>query len=243
MPYFNVIKLDATDSTNEALKRRHQSGEAVSGDLIWAEHQLHGKGQRNASWSSEPYKNLTFSIFKTLPKDVIFDKMQVNAQIALAVFSALESFSIPQLKIKWPNDILSGNKKIAGLLIETVFRGSNCIAIIIGLGINVNQTEFPSLKRASSMAVAAKTEFSRTAVFNALQESLALAFETSKPKDVLLKQYNAVLFKKDISARFRVNEKVFTGCIRQVNPHGMLVVENEKNQFFEFGIKEVELLY
>ena len=243
MPYFNVIKLDATDSTNEALKRRHQSGEVSSGDLIWAEKQLLGKGQRAASWTSEPHKNLTFSIYHALSKGSKFDLMHANAQIALEVHSALESFSIPKLKIKWPNDILSGNKKSGGVLVETIFRGPVCVAMIIGVGINVNQTEFPSLPRASSMAVSAKTEFSRAELFKTLQQRLFHAFNTKKTKHELLSKYNALLFKKDIPASFRVQDTVFTGCIRKVNPQGMLVVENEDNQSLEFAIKEVELLY
>ena len=243
MPYFNVIKLDAIDSTNEALKRRYQSGEATSGDLIWAEKQRSGKGQRSASWTSEPFKNLTFSIYHTLPKDANFDLMYTNAQVALAVHSALDSFSIPQLKIKWPNDILSGNKKIGGVLIETIFRGPVCVAMILGLGINVNQKAFPALNRASSMALSAKSEFPRDQVFMALQEELSHAFNAKKSKQELLTQYNELLFKKDIPASFRVKNTVFSGCIRRVSPKGMLVVENEENQCLEFGIKEVELLY
>ena len=243
MPYFNLIKLDAIDSTNEELKRRHHLGLASSKDLIWAESQSKGKGQRNASWDSEPYKNLTFSIYQALPKGFVFDLMQANANITLAVHTALKAFYIPSLRIKWPNDILSGNKKIAGVLIETIFRGSECVAMIIGLGINVNQTNFQGLERASSMAVLAGNEFSRAEVLSAVQKALAEAIEDQTPKDQLLQQYNDLLFKKDIPTSFRVGDHVFTGCLRGVTPEGKLLVENEESEFSTYAIKEVELLY
>jgi len=113
-----VIKLDAIDSTNEFLKGLSSKQQLENFTVVTAENQTKGKGQMGSVWDSEAGKNLTMSVFV---KDSLSDVNQIfklNIGVALAVIEALETFNIPNLMIKWPNDIMSYNFKIAGILIE-----------------------------------------------------------------------------------------------------------------------------
>ena len=119
-----------------------------------------GKGQRGRNWESEPYKNLCVSFYKLLSnkasKDIFF---KLNMIVSLKMIGILKKYSIPKLSIKWPNDILSENKKIAGILIETSLKNNLLNDFIIGIGLNVNQTDFHDLLNASSLKNIMEQEF------------------------------------------------------------------------------------
>jgi BirA family biotin operon repressor/biotin-[acetyl-CoA-carboxylase] ligase len=148
-----LIKLDAIDSTNEFLKGLSSNQLLENFTVVTAEIQTKGKGQMGAVWDSEPSKNLIMSVLIT---DFVTDINQifdVNIAISLAVIKALEDFDIPELSIKWPNDIMSYHKKIGGILIENTIKSDGSINSIVGLGLNINQMNFENLPKASSLAV------------------------------------------------------------------------------------------
>tara|TARA_E500000178_G_C16828424_1_gene664880 strand:- start:87 stop:812 length:726 start_codon:yes stop_codon:yes gene_type:complete len=154
-----LIKLNAIDSTNEYIKINKS---IFDKDLvcIYTFNQTMGKGQRGRNWESEPYKNLCVSFYKLLSKkaskDIFF---KLNMIVSLKMIRILKKYSIPKLSIKWPNDILSENKKIAGILIETSLKNNLLNDFIIGIGLNVNQTDFHDLLNASSLKNIMKQEF------------------------------------------------------------------------------------
>ena len=142
MTAFKIHKLDATTSTNEVLKKRISKNEASVPSVVCAEHQTEGRGQFANRWESQKGKNLTFSVFwPELPFGVL-DHFQVNKGVCLALVRVLRSYEIPAIKIKWPNDILSGNSKVAGILIENYLQGKELKSTIVGIGMNVNQSDF-----------------------------------------------------------------------------------------------------
>ena len=154
-----LIKLNAIDSTNEYIKINKSifDKELV---CIYTFNQTMGKGQRGRNWESEPYKNLCVSFYKLLSKkaskDIFF---KLNMIVSLKMIRILKKYSIPKLSIKWPNDILSENKKIAGILIETSLKNNLLNDFIIGIGLNVNQTDFHDLLNASSLKNIMEQEF------------------------------------------------------------------------------------
>ena len=154
-----LIKLNAIDSTNEYIKINKSifDKELV---CIYTFNQTMGKGQRGRKWESEPYKNLCVSFYKLLSnkasKDIFF---KLNMIVSLKMIGILKKYSIPKLSIKWPNDILSENKKIAGILIETSLKKGRLNDFIIGIGLNVNQTDFHDLFNASSLKNIMEQEF------------------------------------------------------------------------------------
>ena len=154
-----LIKLNAIDSTNEYIKINKSifDKELV---CIYTFNQTMGKGQRGRNWESEPYKNLCVSFYKLLSnkasKDILF---KLNMIVSLKMIGILKKYNIPKLSIKWPNDILSENKKIAGILIETSLKNNLLNDFIIGIGLNVNQTDFHDLLNASSLKNIMEKEF------------------------------------------------------------------------------------
>src|SRR5690606_23453831 len=130
-----LIKLDAIDSTNDFLKALSSQNELDNFTVVTAENQTKGRGQMGAKWESESGKNLIMSV---LVKDFVCDNEQifnVNIIVSLAVIETLKSLHIPGLSVKWPNDIMSYNKKIGGILIENTIKSDGRIVSVVGLGL------------------------------------------------------------------------------------------------------------
>ena len=146
-----LIKLDAINSTNEYLKDNIQKNHSKETQVAYTFNQTKGKGQRGKVWTSEPDKNIALSVI-FYPKNInVKDQFVLSMQFSLFILNTLKSLDIPNLKIKWPNDIMSGNSKICGILNETKVKGSFIESFIIGFGININQVNFYDLPNASSL--------------------------------------------------------------------------------------------
>jgi biotin-[acetyl-CoA-carboxylase] ligase BirA-like protein len=214
MSYFKINKIDAIDSTNMALKRQYHESKIMHGELLWALDQQKGKGQRENQWVSEPNKNLTFSFFLSPEKLNLPTVFVLNCWVALAVRSALISFGIPAVSIKWPNDILSENKKICGLLIENLYRGSKYNGSIVGIGLNVNQLADISFYLTSGITVSDS--------FSA---------------------FNKTLFCLGEKRSFIAEGQAFQATVDSVNEQGELVLKTADGQFRTFQYKTVEWVY
>lgn len=240
----NIIKLNAINSTNDYLKSLASAQYLENFTLVTAETQTQGKGQMGAVWNAQAGKNLTFSI---LLKDLLNDTAAIftlNVAVAVAVASAVSGFGIADISIKWPNDILAGNKKICGILIENSIKSDGQIHSIIGIGLNVNQTDFEGLPKASSMAVKAGKPFDKDEVMLAIAHQLqqhVSDLESDAP--ALWQQYHDLLFKKDIPMPFEKEGRRFMGIIQKVTQNGQLEVLLEDDTLAHYNIKEVQLLY
>jgi len=240
-----LIKLDAIDSTNEFLKRLSNKEDLENFTVVTAENQIKGKGQMGAVWRSEIGKNLIFSI---LVKNFLLEINEIfnlNIAVSLAVITVLKKNSIPDLSIKWSNDILSANKKIGGILIENSIKSDGTIVSIVGLGLNVNQTNFEGLPKASSLALVTGQEFDKDQILSEIVNQLKTNVTESKQNPVSLRQqFIDSLFKKDIPMPFtNQNEEKFMGIIQGISPIGKLQVLLEDDSVAEFDIKEIQMLY
>ncbi len=240
-----VIKLDAIDSTNEFLKGLSKKQELESFTVVSAERQTKGKGQMGALWSSEAGKNLVMSV---LVKDFLsgIDQLfNLNIVFSLAVIEVLESINIPNLSVKWPNDIMSYNKKIGGILIENSIKSDGTIISIVGLGLNVNQIDFENLPKASSLALICSTTFDKEEILFKIVEKLDRNIQSwNQNSDSFWSEYITKLFKKGIPMPFSdINKNHFMGIIQGVSAIGKLQIMLENGSISEFDIKEIQLLY
>ncbi|MFE3870399.1 biotin--[acetyl-CoA-carboxylase] ligase [Flavobacterium sp. ZS1P70] len=240
-----LIKLDAIDSTNEFLKGLSNKHELENFTVVTAESQTKGKGQMGAVWASETGKNLILSV---LIKDFLLDICQIynlNIIVSLAVIEALECCKIPDLSIKWPNDIMSYNKKIGGILIENSIKSDASIVSIVGLGLNVNQTNFENLPKASSMAVICNATFDKDDLLFMIIDNLENKIKLwEKQSDFLWSDYVSKLFKKGIPMPFsNLNNQKFMGIIQGISSIGKLEILLEDDIISEFDIKEIQMLY
>ena len=241
-----IIKLDAIDSTNSYLRKL--SGEKFLKDftVVMTANQKQGRGQRGTSWVSEPGKNLALSVFKDVTSLSLDQSFMISVVTALSVIHALKSFGVPKLKIKWPNDILSENKKICGILIENVISKNQHKDSIIGIGLNVNQTTFDQLPQASSLKSITGRVFDLEELTHAILKELKKTFKRleSESGDNLRAAYESLLFRKDKPSTFRnTTGELFSGYIKSVSGSGALQVLLEDGIVKSFELKELTLLY
>lgn len=241
-----IVKLDAIDSTNAYLKRTMRVRQLEDYTVAVAEVQTSGRGQQGTSWVSEPGKNLIFSVFKKFSGFYATQHFYLNLMVSLSIYRTLEELNIPNLRIKWPNDILSGNYKICGILIETILAGEMIKSAVIGVGLNLNQTQFPELPNATSLKLLTGRSFDRDEVLQMVIENLKsrFLFTGDSEREALREGYADKLFMKDRRAAFQILEgQEVEGFIRGVSEGGKLLVEFDNQAVREFDLKELKLLY
>ncbi len=136
----NFIYTESIDSTNTYLMQNFKN--LPHGTVIFSEFQEAGKGRLKRTWFSEKGLNLTFSIL--LKENLSSNINLINLAASLAVSSSIENLYQIKTELKWPNDVLINKKKVSGILLNSTSKGSELEKIIIGIGINVNQTKFPT---------------------------------------------------------------------------------------------------
>lgn len=242
---FKIIKLDAIDSTNDWLKEKFLQGNCIEGDLVWVNDQTNGRGQRDNRWISAPGKNLTFSLFKVFGKLLIRDQFLINCSVTLAILMALKEINIPDLSLKWPNDILSGNKKIGGVLIENFVRGERFSGTIVGVGLNVNQDNFDLFPKASSILMLTQKEQHLDELLKRILEKFNDFFEQCKSENKieLINQYQANLYMNDQWVVFENSDSTLKGKIKGINSKGKIKIEKENGTVEYFSGGSLKLLY
>lgn len=242
-----IIKLNATDSTNAYLKSLLVTETLEDFTVVVADEQLKGRGQMGTVWESQKDKNLTFSVLKKLNHFGIDDKFLLNMCVSLAVYRVLKEQRVPDLSVKWPNDILSGSSKICGILIENIVNGNTISLSVLGIGLNVNQTDFENLARASSLRLILGKVFNLEELLHLILTALnALFLDLEKGEnDTIKRTYERLLFRKDKPSTFETTTsgKTLMGFIRGVSNDGKLILELEDHVLKEFDLKEIRLLY
>ena len=234
-----IYHFDKLASTNdEAVKPSY-----AEGDIVWADVQSAGRGQRGHKWESREGENITFSaIFEPtfLPATKQFLLSEV---VALAVVDALRYYGIGA-RIKWTNDIYVGDRKLAGILIEHKLSGVNISRTIAGIGLNVNQLEFSAdLPNPVSMRQITRLELDCREVLERVAEKLMERYEMLRrgEEQQLQADYHELLYRRDaLHWYFLPDGKAFRGTIRGVEPSGALIVENEKGEQRSYLFKEIE---
>lgn len=242
----NIIKLNAIPSTNIFLKELAQQNSIENFTVVSAEYQTNGKGQRGNIWNVEEGKNLTFSVFVNDFDVEKYNVFVLNCLVAVSIVEVLNEYDLYHLKIKWPNDILSESKKIAGILIENLFKNSKQIEIIIGIGLNVNQENFEDLPKASSLYKLIGKKVDKEALLLKLVHQLKNNFDLlyKSGEETFWEIYHEYLFRKDIPSVFIDNlENQFQAIIKHVSRDGKLILELESEEIRSYDIKEIKLLY
>lgn len=243
-----LIKLDATDSTNAYLRRLLSSSIPDNYTVVSAKRQTSGRGQMGTHWESETGKNLTFSLLRRDFDIPANEGFTLNICVSLAVYNVLNRIQIPDLSIKWPNDILSGTSKICGILIENQIQGTKISTSIIGIGLNVNQTNFENLQDASSIRLLLGKAFDLDMLLVQIVDEMKKVFldlDKDEMADAhLWNTYESVLFKKGSRMPFEnTNGERFVGSIQGVSKDGKLLIALENTVLKPFNLKEVKLLY
>lgn len=146
-----LVYREATGSTNDDALAAARSG-APSGSLFVADYQWKGRGRRGKSWSAATGDSLLFSVL--VRPESAGPINAVTLAVGLGVRAALEPYSPEPLSVKWPNDVLAGSRKLAGVLCEGQFHGTRLDVLVIGVGINVTEQAFPPELEGSAVSLA-----------------------------------------------------------------------------------------
>ena len=202
----NIIKLSAIDSTNDYLKNLLLKNTLENYTIVTAEFQHKGKGQMGGEWKSEPSKNLMCSIYLNNSTIKLSNQFSINMVVCLAIKKSLNKFNIPQLSVKWPNDIMSGSSKLCGVLIENIVKSKSIQNIIIGIGLNVNQTEFNNLPNASSIKQISGKHYNTDEILIEIVKDVKFYFNFLNKKNLiqLQKLYEANLYRLNKVSMFKL---------------------------------------
>lgn len=246
MGNFNLIKLSATESTNDYLKKRRSQGNCQDGDLIWAKDQTAGRGQGDKSWKSMAGKSLTFSIYRAFDTNTPQHPFEISSAVTHAMLQGLHQLGIPDLSVKWPNDILSCDQKIGGILIENTFKSSQLKETIVGIGLNINQENFQSLPNAASLFSVTQKKWNLETVLEILLACLEkeLFCNFLDVADSNLAEFNANLWRRDTSCTFDGPRGNFQAIPLGVTREGkLLLFDQEKKKEEEIDLTQARMCY
>lgn len=236
-----IYHFDILSSTNdEAFDPRYGEG-----DIVVAEQQTEGRGQRGHKWLGGNGENLMFTaIFEPrfLPpvRQFLFSEA-----VALALVDAMREWGIGA-KIKWTNDIYVGDSKLAGILIEHRLVRGELARSMAGIGLNVNQMKFnDSLPNPVSMAQISGRQFNCCEVLDCVAEKLQRRYLQLQQGgvDALQEEYRNTLYRLDEEHWFALPDgNRFRGTIRGVEASGALLVEDAEGAVGSYMFKEIEFV-
>lgn len=248
-----AYRYDSLPSTNSAAIAEIQGKyPPTHGATFLSEAQTAGRGQGSNHWYATPGKNLTLSIVAypdNLSVHQLFHLTQltglaVRATVAHCLPKALQA----SVSIKWPNDVYVGSRKIAGILVQNGLQGDQVKWSVIGIGLNVNESDFPGSLHAlaTSLYICNNQPQERATVLAQLFEQVTAhyALFAQQQTDLLAADYHTHLYRRDILSRFQLTAtgQFFQGVIRGVTAEGQLTIEQPVGRSADFSVGEIKLI-
>lgn len=225
-----IIRHTSLPSTNTYCMELVKLGEIEPYTVVVANNQTNGKGQNGNKWHSKDGLNLTFSLYVPHNMLKVENQFALNKAIAIGLNETISTILSTTTYIKWPNDIIVNDEKIAGILIENIIQGSYLSKTIVGIGINVNQTSF-EIEKANPTSLYLQTgqkHIIDEVMFKVLEKIMEqIEFLHDKEFTNINENYDACLYKKDEICLFEMGEKRIEAKIEKVDNKGALVVSNK----------------
>lgn len=233
--------LKETDSTNAALYKLSRSATLPEGFVLYTDFQASGKGQSGNSWHSSPGQNLLFSLL-LYPRHIdLYEHFILSQIVSIGIKKTLDCYA-EGISIKWPNDIYWNNRKITGILIENSLQGPSIQQSVIGIGINVNEKEFPEdIPNPVSLWQITGKKYARLPILEEVAAQIKEIYQ-SWDVDMIRSQYQDMLFRKDGYHLFRDEQATFKARINDVKPDGLLELEKENGEIRGYYMKEVSFI-
>ena len=256
------VELQSIDSTNKYALAQIHANLARPGTCYFAHQQTAGKGQRGKAWISEKDLNITLSIVLK-PFLQPFQQFYLSVCVAVATHRFLSNYVSNDLRIKWPNDLYWIDQKLGGILIENVISGDNAGQIsdddritadneqpsidhpssnwkwsVVGIGININQTNFPDqLENPVSLKQITGKDFNTIQLAKELCRTIDHFYNRLMIDRLLLNLdlYNHFLYKKNKVVHFRKGNQNFHATVKSVNENGQLVIQHSVEEEIDFG--------
>ena len=232
------------ESTNSYASGIIESESLTEGTIIYTNYQTAGRGQKGNRWESEDGKNLLLSIVLFPGSVKPEDQFIISIFVSLGICDFLKML-IPDCNIKWPNDIYAGDDKIAGILIENSIISNAIVNSVAGIGLNINQEEFPDeLPNPVSLKILTGKEYDRDFCLKQLAGCLDLRYKQviSGSWDELRNEYILSLYHLNKWRRFKSEYGIFQGKIVSVTDSGCLRIEEKSGNIREFSFKQIEFI-
>lgn len=241
----NTVTLKEVDSTNSYLKQAlSKSAPLPEGTVIMAESQFSGRGQTHNVWHSEPGKNLTLSILLNPRFLEVQRQFDLNIAVSLAINDVLSKYFGYSALIKWPNDSYIGDEKIGGMLIENIIQGNQLKHAIIGVGLNINQSEFPPiLQKVTSFRKILHGNYDLNTIKNEICGSVEARYLQLKAGKIesMKQEYLNKLYLFNHWANYMMDGAISPGKIVDVTSQGFLKVETEAG-LREFALQQIQFV-
>ena len=235
-----LVKMDSVESTNKYCEALDLS---QVGDFTcyWALEQTAGIGQRGNHWHASPGKNLTFSLVLHPTFLSANRQFKLTEALSLALCDFLKDFM--GLKVKWPNDICVSGRKICGTLVSTRLVGTQIASAVCGIGLNVNEREFPAwVPNPTSLGLLTGRTFDLESLLLQLLGCIEGRYDDLKSGHDPEPEYLEHLLKLGVPARYKYNEEELTATITGVDPHGRLLLTAADGRSLSCGMKEIVFL-
>jgi BirA family biotin operon repressor/biotin-[acetyl-CoA-carboxylase] ligase len=216
-----------------------QAGMATHGAAFFAHHQTAGKGQRGKTWETAAGAGIALTVITDSSFIPISNPFQWSVAAALATYDFFSNYAGDETSLKWPNDLYWRDRKAGGILVENILRGQQWPWSITGIGINVNQTQFPaSAGRPVSLRQITGKQFDPAGLARELCHCLEQRYRLLQGGqfEKLLEEYNRHLYMAGQKTRLKKDNIIFNCVIESVSANGELLVSGGNR--FRFG--EVE---
>lgn len=239
-----IIYYATCASTNTVAMNLVSNSQIPEGTVVITDCQLQGRGQRGNTWVSEPYQNLTFSLVLYPSWLEVPNSFYLNMVTALGIYQALATSITQGLSIKWPNDIYFQNQKVGGILIENVVNKSKLRASVVGIGLNVNQTNFNNFPHATSLSLICGYKFNLSSLLLQLTHHVQRQYDRLHQEGAhgLQKDYLQYLYGLHEIKTFRDQEGTFQGIIQGIDEQGRLVIDRAHQERRHYNNQEIALV-
>lgn len=245
----SITRLETIDSTNRYLRdeasrlwERHGGNGFV---VVTAGHQTAGRGQRGNTWNSNAGENLLFSLLVRPGETLEVSRQFLLSQaVALSIHDAMKCYGV-DTRLKWPNDIYAGNRKLAGILLELDYSGAFVEQAIIGIGLNVNQEGFPPMDRVPvSMKMLWKRDFILDDVLATILDLFEHYYTEMRfgNRDAIAAEYKRVLLGMNERRTFIDGVGRFDAVIQDIESDGHLILQRNDGSTGRYAFKEVEIV-
>lgn len=237
-----LVFMPQCQSTNTEAIRLSADKAVNEGIVVVTDQQLAGRGQRGNVWETQPGMNLTFSVVLHPTFLRLQDQFLLNIATSLAISDFLKHIGIDSW-IKWPNDVMVGQQKICGILIENQLNGNKLAKSIVGIGLNVNQEQY-NVPTATSLKLITGRAYDLSTLLTALLEKLEARYLMLRSGNIqkLTSLYEAVMYWKGEEHTFEANGIQFTGEICGIDSQSGELCIRVKDEIEKFGIKQVAYL-
>jgi BirA family biotin operon repressor/biotin-[acetyl-CoA-carboxylase] ligase len=239
--HFFHLHINEVSSTSDLAKNLWAEAKIKANTIVSASYQNKGKGQQNNVWESQADQNLLFTLVVSPDFLKIEEQVYLNMAVSLAVFDYFLSKNVSDCFIKWPNDIIVNHKKVSGILIENSISQGQIKVAFIGIGININQSNFYNTQASSLALIKGRTYdvFEELKLFETCFSKRYKQLMTQKK--AIFEAYHEALYLKNVQTLFSFAEQKKYGKILGVTQQGQLEVAFEDGSIQQFSNKEISL--